>query len=109
MGVSMPGIGIIANPHSKLNKQNPERHELLGYILGQQGQLRLTESLEHLSKVAAEFHQKKIDILAINGGDGTISRTLTAIVNEYKGDPLPPIALLRGGTMNVLAQNLGVK
>lgn len=105
----MSGIGIITNPHSKLNKRNPRRTELLGYILGEKGQLEVTKSLEDLSRVAREFKEKGINILAINGGDGTICRTLTAFIHEYGDKPLPQIALLRGGTINVLATNLGIK
>lgn len=107
----MSGIGIITNPYSKLNKRNPKRAELLGYILGQQGQLEVTKSLEDLGRVAREFRERKIEILAINGGDGTISRTLTAFVSEYEaaGVPLPKVALLRGGTINMLAGNLAIK
>lgn len=105
----MPGIGIIANPHSKLNKRNPRRTELLGYILGEKGQLELTKSLEDLSRVAREFRDKGISVLAINGGDGTVCRTLTAFIKEYGDTPLPQVALLRGGTINVLATNLGIK
>ncbi len=105
----MSGIGIIANPHSKLNKRNPGRQQVLGWILGERGQLAVTNSLEHLSQVAREFRDRNISILAINGGDGTISRTLTAFIKEYGSRPLPQIVLLRGGTINVLAQNLGIK
>ncbi len=105
----MSGIGIITNPHSKLNKRNPRRTELLGYILGEKGQLEVTKSLEDLSRVAREFKEKGINVLAINGGDGTVSRTLTAFLHEYGDKPLPQIALLRGGTINVLATNLGIK
>lgn len=104
----MSGIGIITNPHSKLNKRNPARSALLGYILGEQGTLEVTNSLEDLGRVAREFKARNIKILAINGGDGTISRTLTAFLNEYGQHPLPKIALLRGGTINVLANNLKV-
>ncbi len=104
----MSGIGIITNPHSKLNKRNPKRAELLGYILGEKGQLEVTSSLEDLTRVAREFRDRNIAILAINGGDGTICRTITAFVSEYGSKPLPQIALLRGGTINVLANNLGV-
>lgn len=104
----MSGIGIITNPHSKLNKRNPKRAELLGYILGEKGQLEVTSSLEDLARVAREFRERDISILAINGGDGTICRTITAFVSEYGAKPLPQIALLRGGTINVLANNLGV-
>jgi len=105
----MSGIGIIANPHSKLNKRNPGRQELLGYILGERGQLAVTNSLDQLSTVAREFREKDIKILAINGGDGTISRTLTAFIRAYGDKPLPAIAILRGGTINMLATNLGIK
>lgn len=105
----MSGIGIITNPHSKLNKRNPGRSALLGYILGEKGRLEVTNNLEDLERVAAEFKSKEISILAINGGDGTICRTLTAFIKVYAGVSLPKVALLRGGTINVLANNLGIK
>lgn len=105
----MSGIGIITNPHSKLNKRNPARSALLGYILGEQGTLEVTNSLEDLGRVARDFKERRIELLAINGGDGTISRTLTAFLKEYGDQPMPRIVLLRGGTINVLAQNLGIR
>lgn len=105
----MSGIGIITNPHSRLNKKKPERQALLGYILGEQGRLEITQSLEDLRKTARHFKSSNIEILAINGGDGTISQTLTAFINEYQETPLPKIALLGGGTMNVLARNMGIR
>lgn len=105
----MPGIGIVTNPHSKLNKRNPERHKVLGYILGQRGQLAVTNSIAELESVAADFKAKDIEVLAINGGDGTISRTLTAFIRCYGEHPLPKIAILGGGTINVLRTNLGTR
>lgn len=104
----MSGIGIITNPHSKLNKRYPQRSALLGYILGEKGRLEVTNNIGDLERVAAEFKSKKIEILAINGGDGTICRTLTAFIKVYKNDPLPKVALLKGGTINVLANNLSI-
>lgn len=104
----MSGIGIITNPHSKLNKRNPNRPHLLGYILGTQGQLEITNTLEELDDVAQKFCEQGIEILAINGGDGTVARTITAFIKAYGDQPLPKIALLRGGTMNVLATNLKI-
>jgi diacylglycerol kinase family enzyme len=47
-------------------------------------------------------------MLAINGGDGTAHVVLTAFVQAYGSDPLPPVALLRGGTMNTVASGVGV-
>jgi diacylglycerol kinase family enzyme len=105
----MPGIGIITNPFSKLNKKRPARGRLLGYIVGQFGNLEITNSLDDIGRVAALFKEQDIDILAINGGDGTISRTLTAFIRTYAETPLPKVLILRGGTINMLADNLGIR
>jgi diacylglycerol kinase family enzyme len=104
----MAGIGIITNPHSKLNRRNPRRQELLGYVAGERGHVEITNTLDDLVRAAAEFRRREVEILAINGGDGTISRTLTAFIRAYEGTTLPKIALLRGGTINMLASNLGI-
>lgn len=106
----MPGIGIITNPHSKSNKRHPRRSNLLSYIVGKKGCQEVTNSLEDLGQVARQFQEQDIDILAINGGDGTISHTISAFIKCYgPSKPLPKILLLGGGTMNVLASNLGIK
>lgn len=105
----MAGIGIVSNPHSKLNRRNPKRSEYLSYIAGKQGHVAITKSIDELSKVAQMFKEQQISILAINGGDGTISQTLTIFHAVYQGCPFPKVALLRGGTMNVLASNLRIK
>ncbi len=105
----MGGIGIITNPNSKMNKMVPTRGPLLGYIVGQFGTLEVTNSVDDLGRVAALFKEQAIEILAINGGDGTISRTLTAFIHAYGSRELPKILVLRGGTMNMLATNLGIR
>ncbi|MCY4379980.1 MAG: diacylglycerol kinase family protein [Proteobacteria bacterium] len=105
----MAGIGIISNPHSKLNRQNPKRSDYLSYIAGKEGHVAITKSMAELSDVAKTFKEQDISILAINGGDGTISQTLSIFYQVYQDKTLPKIALLRGGTMNVLANNLNIK
>lgn len=111
MGITraMGGIGIITNPNSKLNKKMPARGRLLGYIVGQFGNLEITNSVDDIGRVATLFKEKAIETLAINGGDGTISRTLTAFVRAYGNEPLPQVLILRGGTINMLADNLGIR
>ena len=105
----MPGIGIITNPHAKLNKQNPQRQELLSYIAGKAGKIKKTNTIRALRSAAAEFRDQSIDILAISGGDGTISKTLSTFIHTYQDKPLPSIAILGGGTINTLAENLSIK
>lgn len=106
---AMAGIGIITNPHSKLNKKMPARGRLLGYIVGKFGNLEITNSVEDIGRVAHLFKEQGIETLAINGGDGTISRTLTAFIRAYGEQPLPQVLILRGGTINMLADNLGIR
>jgi len=104
----MPGLGIISNPFAKINKRDPEHNTLMWYILGNQGQFEVTNSLQDLSRVCQEFCARGIDTVGVVGGDGTISLTLSALAQAYPADKLPRILVLRGGTVNVLAANLGI-
>src|SRR5262249_29486203 len=49
-----------------------------------------------------------VDVIGISGGDGTIGRTLTAVLGVYGDAPLPRIAFLRGGTVNTILRGLGL-
>ncbi|MCX7945143.1 MAG: diacylglycerol kinase family protein [Deltaproteobacteria bacterium] len=103
------GIGVIVNPFSRQNKRNPERINKLAYIVGSKGTLAATRNLTELEQVAQEFKRQGIEILALSGGDGTNHITLTKFIEVYGDTPLPKIALLRGGTMNTIADSIGVK
>jgi len=104
----MAGIGIISNGKSKKNKKYPHRVNELRYILGNNGIVRQTNTIDELYEAAKEFKEKEIDILCINGGDGTNHVTLTAFVQVYKDTPLPKVAILRAGTMNTVATSLNI-
>ncbi len=105
----MTMIGVITNPRARKNAGDPNRVERLGQILGREGVFRKTQTLEEIWDAAREFRRGKIDILVIDGGDGTLHHTLSAFIPIYNGMDLPPIVLLRGGTMNTIAQSLGMK
>lgn len=105
----MPGIGIITNPNSRRNRRYPEQMRRLGYILGQHDQVELTNKIDDITDVARRFLENDIDILALNGGDGTNHVTLTRFLEVYGDHPLPRIALLRGGTMNTVSNGVGIK
>jgi diacylglycerol kinase (ATP) len=104
----VPGIGVITNPRSKVNKRDPSQMRQLGYLLGTRGSAEATRSIDDLYRAAEEFKAADIDILGINGGDGTIHVTLTAFLKVYGDAPLPRVALLRGGTLNTIARGLGI-
>ncbi len=107
--VQVPGIGVINNPHSRKNRKNPEWMHSLGYIVGTTGTSVATEQINDVDEMARLFCEQDVDILAINGGDGSNSVALSSIIKAYDGKTLPKIALLRGGTMNIAANSCGIK
>jgi diacylglycerol kinase family enzyme len=105
----VPGVGVITNPRSKENKRDPSQMRHLGYLLGSRGSAEATKSLDDLYRVAEEFRAADIDVLGINGGDGTIHVTLTAFLQVYGEAPFPKVAILPGGTLNTVARGLGIR
>jgi diacylglycerol kinase family enzyme len=105
----VPGIGVITNPRSRMNQRDPSSMRRLGYLIGSRGAAEATRSLDDLYRVAEEFKAADIDILGINGGDGTIHHTITACVKTFGEKPMPLVAILRGGTMNTIANSYRIK
>lgn len=104
----MPGVGIISNPHAGINKRDPEHNTLVWYILGNRGQFEVTQSVDQLLPLCEEFKARGVDHIGVIGGDGTICLALQSIYKAYGPDALPRILVMRGGTMNVVAANLGI-
>jgi diacylglycerol kinase (ATP) len=102
-------IGVITNPRARENAADPARIGRLRRIVDNQGVFRAARTVEEISDIAREFRRLAIDILVIDGGDGTLHHTLSAFIPIYGGENLPPVALLPGGTMNTIATCLGIK
>jgi diacylglycerol kinase family enzyme len=65
--------------------------------------------LERLAEEAQHVAAESPSVIAIHGGDGTLHRTLSALIAAYGARALPPVAILPGGTMNVVASSLGIR
>ena len=102
----MSGFGVIINPHARRNRKQRDRLEQFSDLLGSDGVVHATESLDEMEEVARELRARHIDILAVCGGDGSFFRTLSAVVRAYEGEPLPHFLPLRAGTMNTIARSL---
>ncbi len=103
----MSGIGVVVNPSAGRNRRAADRADRLGDVVGAHGWVRETRSLEHLADVAAECRAHAVDVLGVCGGDGTLARTLWALVRVYGAAALPDIVPLRAGTMNTVARAMG--
>jgi diacylglycerol kinase family enzyme len=105
----VPGIGVVLNPRSRHHLRDPGAALRLARALGSHGVLREARSIDELYRIAEDFRRVEIDVLAISGGDGTNHVTLTGFLDVYGGATMPQVALLRGGTMNTVANSVGVR
>jgi diacylglycerol kinase family enzyme len=66
-----------------------------------------TDSRDHVPQALALLARREVDILAVNGGDGTLQHVLTEILGNHALPRLPLIAPLRGGRTNMNAVDIG--
>ena len=73
----MGGIGVVHNPFARGNMRRPWVVKKLHEVVAGAGDLWETRNVNELPKVAENFLRRKLDILAINGGDGTLHLVLS--------------------------------
>lgn len=101
-------IGMISNPLSGGNKQGIGR---IRTYLANHLHIRAAEATTpgELHAVLDDFSARGVDLLIINGGDGTVQAVLTALLGQPGATPLPLLALLRAGTTSMLARDVGAR
>jgi diacylglycerol kinase (ATP) len=99
---------IIANPKAGYLKRRPRVLAALARQTDDDIELCLTYNAAELATTAARLADAGCQHIGIVGGDGTASVTLTAIAKAFGERLLPTVAFLRGGTMNTVANGLGV-
>jgi diacylglycerol kinase family enzyme len=102
-------IGIVNNPRSRRNRRHPRIARHLAALLGDDGEVLDASTPEELSRALARFREARVDLLGVNGGDGTAHMVLTGAVRAWEGEPLPRVLLLPGGSMNTVARGNGVR
>jgi len=105
----MVRIGIVSAPLASQNVKQPGLSIDLEKLVARQGLLFVTRTADELDSALLEFARCGVQVIAINGGDGTISRVLTGALRCWPAGKAPDIIPLRGGNFNVLANNLGVR
>ena len=99
---------VFVNPGSRANRRDPDRARRFASILGETGRVVVPANSDALAAEARQVAQSQPSIVGVHGGDGTLHWTVTALVRAYGERPLPPLALLPGGTMNVVASSLDI-
>jgi len=103
----VPGFGVVVNPHAGQNRRAGARVQRFTDLVGGDGVVRATGSLDEMEALAQDLRARAIDVLAICGGDGSFFHTLSAMVRAYGAAPLPHFLPLRAGSMNTLARSVG--
>jgi hypothetical protein len=94
--------GLIWNQHSHRNRgagRSPLPDGVLDVVPEDESQL--FAELRH-------FAAAGVELVAVDGGDGTIREVLTRLPEAWGGRPPPPIALRPSGKTNALALDIGV-
>jgi diacylglycerol kinase (ATP) len=75
------------------------------------GRVIAARSLDELTAEARQLAETPPSVIAVHGGDGTLHLTIGALLREFtaRNQPLPPLAILTGGTMNVVAASLDIR
>ncbi|MGQ9629182.1 MAG: diacylglycerol/lipid kinase family protein [bacterium] len=103
-------IGVITNPNSGKNRV-VSRERAIRAVLGDRALYWKTSSVEEIPRTIEDAIGEGVEIICVNGGDGAYQKVLSALIPlcQRESVELPLIVPLRGGTMNVLPNNLGFK
>lgn len=105
----MSEIAVLVNPRSRANRRNPRIAADFQAIVGDQGRVHAPKTLDELTAIASELSRRPPAVIAVHGGDGTLHKALTAFGSAFRDRQIPPIAILCGGTMNVVASSLNIR
>ena len=104
-----PRMAVLTNPRARRNRRNPRRIESLRAILGDLGDVFAPDGFDALQEVLQVLRQQEVQLLVVDGGDGTLHRVLTGVCHAWGDAPWPQFAILRSGTMNIVAASIGAR
>ncbi|MDF0487905.1 acylglycerol kinase family protein [Sphingomonas sp. H39-1-10] len=100
---SANSVGIIFNRKAHRNLRHAQASPEVARALD----WAFPHTEQDLREALARFADRGIDVLAVDGGDGTI-RDVLSIAPAYFRDRLPRIAIVPSGKTNALALDLGI-
>jgi len=99
-------IGLINNLRAGRNKRRVQ--DVLREIEGARDVVQaMTTSAQRVPEALSQMERERIELLVVNGGDGSLERVLTGLLARGRPSWLPVIAPLRSGRTNAAAADLG--
>jgi hypothetical protein len=101
-------VGFLHNP---LSGGNRRRLGAIGRVLGEHAEVRRRDARTpgDVSAALADFARHGVDVVAINGGDGTVQAVLTAVFRDRIFESPPFLAVLAAGTTSMIAGDVGLR
>ncbi len=97
-------IGVVQNPFSTLNRK---RYGVQHAAKSDQGiYVEQAEKTSDIGRILQQFHDLKVNIIVIDGGDGTVREVLSQCPNVF-GSTMPLFCILPSGKTNVCAHDTG--
>jgi len=97
-------VGIISNFRSHRNSKKPRKPlDVSDAVVIR----RVPETREALANTMLQFAREGVELIVVDGGDGTVREVMSAAHRVYRGRP-PRLAILRSGKTNALALDLGI-
>jgi diacylglycerol kinase family enzyme len=100
-------IGVLFNPLSGKNRQSPGSVSQTVGQYPQAVQQNVQTPLE-VHDAMTEFARRKINLVVISGGDGTVQAALTVLFSNQPFATLPQLIVLEAGTTNMIAGDVGI-
>lgn len=100
-------VGVLTNPGSTRNMQ--QGLEKTRHVIEQfKGVFHYEiETIADIPAALQRFAEFGAEVIAINGGDGTIREVFSALLNNSPFEKVPLIALLPAGKTNMMAEDFG--
>jgi len=101
-------IGLISNPHSRRNRSQLATIETI--VANHPNILHhVTQNADEIPLALQEFAQQGVNVLAVNGGDGTTARVFSELIEQRPFARSPSVILLPGGTTNMNVGDVGLR
>ena len=101
-------LACVTNPESGRNRRHLA--EVRALLSARSGVVyREARGQRAVSEALREMRADPPDLLVVNGGDGTVAAVLTTLLLEGPFPRLPLLVLLRGGTTNMTAGDVGAR
>lgn len=101
-------IGLITNPNSQRNKEDAGA---IAAAIAKYPHLLVAKlhKISELPEALHRFAEEMVDLIIIDGGDGTVAAAVTTLLRSRPFFTLPKLAILPGGMTNLIARDVGLR